>query len=94
MSIKTQNHPAGVIIKKNYSNGQLAVFYQDYDGEPIAELSVNENSVELVSNEFILKNYSENACIAKEFLKTKIFIPTNRFVLIGSNLCPVCNITV
>ena len=41
---------------KYYSNGQLAVFLQNNRGEPIAELSIMEPSVDLDLNEFILKD--------------------------------------
>jgi hypothetical protein len=92
IEIQNYNHPNGNIIKKRYSNGQLAVFYRDYDDEPIAELSVNLNSIELAPNEIILKNYSENSEIAKAFLDSEVFIPTGRYVLIGPHLCPICQV--
>jgi len=41
--------------KKQYSNGQLAVFVHDYNDEPLAELSIMCNSVELAPDEFVLK---------------------------------------
>lgn len=77
---------------KHYSNGQLAVYVHDYSGEPIAELSIMHNSTELASNEFILKHYSENEDLAQEILESNLIIPTNRFILVGSHLCPVCQI--
>ena len=36
-----------------YINGQLAVFVHDNGGEPIAELSIMEDLVELAPDEFI-----------------------------------------
>lgn len=75
---------------KRYSNGQLAVYVHDYNGEPIAELSIMHNLVELAPNEFILKDYSENENLAREFLESSQFISTNRFILVGSHFCPVC----
>ncbi len=94
MNIKSEKYPDGLILKKNYPNGQLAVFFHNNDGEPIAELSVNEDSVELNSNEIVLKDYAENSQIAHELLDSQILIPTDRFVLIGSNLCPICKIAI
>ena len=41
---------------------------------------------------FIKKNYSENSIIAQEFLDSKAFTPTDRFILIGAHLCPICQI--
>ena len=93
-SILKENYAEGLIIKKRYSNGQLAVFLHNKNGEPIAELSVNENSIDLAPNEIILKNYSENSTIAQEFHDSKIFIPTDRFILIGSHLCPICKVAI
>ena len=77
---------------KRYSNGQLALFVEDYDGEPIAELSIMHNPVELASDEFIMKDYSENEEIAQEFIDTGLITPLDRFILIGSHLCPICKI--
>ena len=75
-----------------YFNGQLAVYVHGYSGEPIAELSIMHNLVELAPDEFILKDYSENEALAQEFLESKDIISTDRFVLIGSHLCPICQI--
>ena len=80
------------LFTSRYSNGQLAVFVHDCSGEPIAELSVMQDSVELASNEFILKEYSENRDLAQEYIKAEVFTPSNRFVLVGSYLCPICQI--
>ena len=91
---ENQNYPRGIIRTKYYPNGQLAVYYQDTNGEPIAELSINEDSIQLDSDEIILKNYSENAKIAKDFLDSEILLPTERFVVIGSYLCPICKVCV
>jgi len=77
---------------RRYLNGQLGVFVQNYDGEPIAELSIMDESTELAPNEFILKDYSENEKITKELLILKRLVPTDRFVLIGSHLCSICQI--
>ncbi|NVM56319.1 MAG: hypothetical protein HWN66_21660 [Candidatus Helarchaeota archaeon] len=94
MTIKSEKYPEGFIIKKNYPNGKLAVFYHNKDGEPLAELSVFEDSIELTSNEIVLKNYSENSEIAHELVDSQILIPTDRFVLIRSHLCPICKVAV
>ena len=94
MLVKEKIYSEGIFIKKKYSNGQLAVFFRNSDGEPVAELSINDNSVELASNEFILKNYSENSQIAQEFLDSKAFTTTDRYILIGAHLCPICRINI
>ena len=75
-----------------YGNGQLAVNIRGFSGEPIAELSIIFDSVELAPNEFILKDYSENEDIVQECYESNLFFATNRFVLIGSHLCPICRL--
>ena len=90
--IKTQRDLKIQLHTTQYSNGQLAVYIKDYIGHPIAELSIMNNLVALAPNEFILKDYSENKELAQELLDTKLFMPTDQFILIGSHLCPVCQI--
>lgn len=80
------------LYKKRYPNGQLAVFLHDEKDKPLAELSIMHNFVELAPNEFILKGYSENEELAKELLKSKLIHLTNRLILIGSHLCPICKV--
>ena len=70
-----------ILCIKRYDNGQLAVFIHDNSGKPIAELSIMYDSVELAPNEFILKDYSENENLAQSYFESKLFVPTNRFIL-------------
>ena len=77
---------------KRYSNGQLALFVEDHDGEPLAELSIMHNPIDLAPDEFILKDYSENEELAQKFIDTGLIRPLDRFILIGSHLCPICKI--
>ena len=63
--IKNQFLVENILQTKHYSNGQLALFVEDYNGEPIAELSIMHDPIELASDEFILKDYSENKQIAQ-----------------------------
>jgi len=90
--IKTQKYFEKQLHLNRYSNGQLAVFVLDHMREPIAELSIMHDSVELAPHEFILKDYSENKDLVKEYLKAEIITSTDRFVLVGSHLCPICQI--
>ena len=80
------------LYTKRYLNGQLAVYIQDYIGHPIAEFSIMNDLVTLAPNEFILKDYSENKELAQELLDSNLFVSTGQFILIGSHLCPVCQI--
>jgi antitoxin component YwqK of YwqJK toxin-antitoxin module len=81
-----------ILTLNNYPNGQLAVYLKDNNGYPIAELSIMEDDIHLNRNEFIFKNYSENNDLSQELLNTNIIKPTNKFVIIGSHLCPICYI--
>ena len=90
--INTQIALNSKLQKKHYSNGQLAVFAFNYNDEPLAELSIECNSVELAPDEFILKDYAENKDIAQQLFESELIIPTNRFILIDSHLCLICRI--
>ena len=82
----------GKFSLQNYPNGQLAVYYNDFDDFPIAELSLMDDSADLGPNEFILKDYSENADLIETFLELGVILPTDRFVLVGGRLCPICRL--
>ena len=88
--INTQIALNGKLQKKHYSNGQLAIYVYNYNDEPLAELSIMCNSVELAPDEFILKDYAENRNLAQQFFESKLITPTDRFILIGSHLCLIC----
>ena len=55
-------------------------------------ISIMCDSVELAPDEFILKDYAENKDIAQKFFGLGKIIPTDRFILIGSHLCLICQI--
>jgi len=90
--ITDQIHLTRKLHLKQYLNGQLAVYVHDFNGEPLAELSIMHNSIELAPNEFILKDYSENEEIAQDCFESNFFKATGRYVLIGSHLCPIFQI--
>ena len=90
--INTQIALNGNLQKKHYSNGQLAIFVHNYNDEPLAELSIRCNSTELAPDEFILKDYAENKKLAQKFFESGLIIPTDRFILIGSHICLICQI--
>jgi len=78
--------------QKCYPNGQLAIFVFDHYDEPLAEISIMSNLVELAPDEFILKDYAENKILVQTLFESEMIVPTNRFVLIGSHLCLICRI--
>ena len=88
------NYPRECFNKKQYFNGQLAVFVQDKNGEPLAELSIMQDSVDLARDEIILKDYSENLELVEKLIDLEIVAPTDRYVLVGSHLCPVCKVLI
>ena len=90
--INTQITLNSKLQKKHYPNGQLAIFALNFKNEPLAELSIMCNSVELAPDEFVLKDYAENKNIAQQFFESEFIIPTDRLVLIGSHLCLICQI--
>ncbi len=78
--------------KKNYPNGQLAIFLKTKAGEAFAELSIPCNEIDLDENEFILKDVPENYETIEVLFEEGEFFLTDKFVLIGSRLCPVCRV--
>jgi len=90
--INTQIALDGKLQKKHYPNGQLAIFVYNYNDEPLAELSIMCDAVELAPDEFILKDYAENKSLAQMFFESEKILPTERFILIGSHLCLICRI--
>jgi len=90
--INNQINSERILRIKRYDNGQLAVFIHDNSGKPIAELSIMYDSVELTPNEFILKDYSENKNLAQFLIDSQFITPTNRFILISSHICRICQI--
>ena len=53
------------IHSDHYQKGNLKLTLQDQHYEPLAEISIDSNEISLLSNEFLLKNYSENEEIVK-----------------------------
>lgn len=91
--IEVQAEFKGKFLLQKYPNGQLAVYYNDVDNFPIAELSLREDSADLGPSEFILKDYSENADLIEMLLESGVIETTDRFVLVSGRLCPVCRLS-
>lgn len=92
LNITSLENQKNLLQIKKYPNGQLAVFLEDQNGFPVAELSIMENSIELKENEFIFKDYSENTEISKRLANSNLIKTTNRYVIIGTHICSVCEI--
>lgn len=84
--MKTINTTYGRATIKDlkYTNGRRAIQLIDYeDGSPIACLTVNLPNNNLEPDEFFVKTWSENEEIAKDCLKSGMFIDTGKRVSTG-----------
>lgn len=90
--IKTQNIQNKNLQKKFYSNGQLAIVAYNNNDEPLAEISIMSDSVELAPDEFILKDYAENKRFVQKLFEAGLIIPTDRLILINSHFCLICKV--
>jgi hypothetical protein len=77
-----------------YDNGQIALYLRGVGGEPIAEISINYEGIDLEENEFILKDYNENETLIPQLFDSGKVIPTDRFILVGSHICPICKLNI
>ncbi|MFX1274178.1 MAG: hypothetical protein ACFFBP_00590 [Promethearchaeota archaeon] len=91
---QSQKHSKKNFRKERYANGQLALFLDDEDGEPLEEFSIMQDSVKLARDEIILKDYSETLKLTKDLGRSGIIIQTDRFVLINSHVCPICKVLI
>lgn len=89
-----QDNRNEAFLLKRDSNNNISLFLRDNGGEPIAKLSVDANNSELNSDEIILKDYSENSVIVEELFASNMLKTTDRFILVGNRLCPVCKVLV
>lgn len=79
----------GHIVKHQYGNGRLAVQLFTVEGQ-YATLSVNVPDAPLNEGEFIFKTYSENQGLFEEMLQLEGVEPTEEFLPVGYEICPVC----
>ncbi|TXT58689.1 MAG: hypothetical protein BAJALOKI2v1_320040 [Promethearchaeota archaeon] len=93
MLIYHENRNETFLLKRD-SNNNISLFLGNNREEPIAKLSVDANNSELNSDEIILKDYSENSLIIEELLASNMLKTTDRFILVGNRLCPVCKVLV
>jgi hypothetical protein len=70
----------------HYPNGNLKLILLDQHHEPIAEISIYPHEITLLSDEFLLKNYSENTDFVKRLVDTGKIFPTNHFILLNGKI--------
>jgi hypothetical protein len=76
----------------HYQNGRIAIRAMNHEGQ-FGMLTVNIPDVPIAENEFILKNYSENAGWAEECVaQFGQFENTGRFARSGFVTCPIYRI--
>lgn len=80
-------------VESHYQNGRIAIKAMNHKGEQFGMLTVNIPDAELADDEFILKNYSENAGWAEEAVaQFGQFENTGRFARSGFVTCPIYRI--
>ena len=80
-------------LKKSFSETfglELSLF--DALDQKCATISIPYPKLNLNMNEILLKNYSENQRIAKLLLEKKILKPSSKYILVGRQFCPVCEV--
>lgn len=87
----------GMLRKEQYINDNLAVelLYWETDGGywgPYAKLSVNTD-LDLPTNEFVAKTYSENEGLVEQFIEAGYFEDTGRIKGMGYASGPILKIT-
>ena len=78
----------GELCLRNYQGGRVAVelYFWDEDGEYMdvySRISVNDPDVPLNDDEFIAKEYSENAGLVQQFIDAGFFEDTEKRCTLG-----------
>ncbi len=92
--LETQIYSKDIFRRERYENGQLALFLDDQDGNELAELSIAFKSLLLGRDEIILRDFSDDLELAENLEHSGIISKTDRFVLIGSYVCPICEVLI
>ena len=80
-------------LKKSFNENyglELSLF--DILDQKYATLSIRYPKLKLEMNEILLKNYSENRRISNVLLEKKILKPSSKYILVGRQFCPVCEV--
>jgi len=89
------------LVKNKYRNGRTAlelVAAEDdeeneiFEGEPIANCTVNIHDIELNADEVCIKNYSENERMLETLVNAGIVKPTGINVETGFVSIPICKL--
>src|SRR5271157_4263447 len=95
--VEIQYEQETLTVKRGqYPSGHLSLFLEDARGQPMAALSVEVVDADLATNEFILKDYSENQIIIRQITRqltgAGTIRSTGRFIEVGRCLCPIFEI--
>lgn len=81
----------GTIREGKYTNDRLAMELVD-DGGVIAVCTVNLPDQELLPDEVIIKDYSENEGMLDALVEAGVVTPTGKTVKTGFVTCPICKV--
>lgn len=91
--INTQFGLAALLVTAYQSPGNLALILEDvHDGSDIGTLSTNIDGTKLESDEFFVKNWSENESLAKAAYDSGLFEDTGKKVQTGFVQAPIWRI--
>ena len=69
----------GIFQTGRYSNGRLGIVFIDHiTGEPLLKITVNVPEIQIMENEIIIKDYSENEGVARWLIDEKLVEPEFR----------------
>jgi len=81
-------------FRERHANGQLALVLDDEKSGRLEELSIAQDTVRLGRDEIILKDFSNDLELTEYLTNRGIIAQTDRFVLIGSHVCPICKLLI
>lgn len=82
-----------VVFKKYYDNGRTAITLIDQeDGMPYCTATINVPEIDLLPDEVIIKNYSENEGILELLEKAGYIQDTGDIVYVGMAEANICKL--
>ena len=83
-----------IATKSTYTDGNLALFINSNQGEPLATISINypDGAFHLKENEIFVKNFGANKEMYKELIKAEIIYPTSKIIQINYIYAEICKI--
>ena len=80
-----------IVIKKKYANGRIHLSLVDTkDGMQVANVTLNIDSVPVIDDMVIIKNYRENEGVYTALLAAGVIKPCDRKIPIGLDYGLIC----